>query len=198
MHRQLQTGPNNSAVDTSNDFLPQIDSRINVYHSAKAEFYSPSDPLEKRVKYQEIIRCTGIRPWRHGNSRCDTVFVETDSEQPGMRGMHVARVFLFFSFLLNKILYPCALIHWFEKVDDMPDEDTGMWIVEPEFLDNEEPHLSVIHIDCLVRAAHLIPVFGDSTMVPEFHELNPLETLDNFVLFYVNKYVDYHAHEIVY
>ena len=196
MHLQLQTGAKFSTDDIPYDFLPHIKLKVNIYHSATAEFFSPSDPPEARSKYREIIRCTGSRTWRNKNSRYDTVFVETDPEQPGMQGMHVARVFLFFNFVLESISYPCALIHWFEKVDDMPDEDTGMWIVEPEFLDNGDPHLSVIHIDSLVRAAHLIPVFGDSTMVPEFHELNSLETLDNFIQFYVNKFVDYHAHEI--
>ena len=207
LYRQLQT-TNSHGTEIPEDFLPNLDFKVQVFHSATAVFNAPGDSAGVDGMRREIIRCTGIRLWRNKQPRLDTVFVETDPEQPGMRGMHVARTYLFFSFYLGNVLYPCALIHWFEAIDDVPDEDTGMWIVEPEFLyDSDEPHLSVIHVDSILRAAHLIPVYG-STMIPDVPE--PLAgseerdcaqveaALDSFARFYVNKYIDYHAHEIAF
>ena len=44
-------------------------------------------------------------------------------------GTHVARVKLFFSFNHDDVEYPCALVEWFERVADSPEEETGMWLV---------------------------------------------------------------------
>lgn len=41
----------------------------------------------------------------------------------------VARVRLFFSFRFCGKFYPCALVHWYSRIGDSPDEDTGMWRV---------------------------------------------------------------------
>ncbi|KAM6489268.1 hypothetical protein JOM56_015169, partial [Amanita muscaria] len=43
----------------------------------------------------------------------------------------------------------------------------------------------------LVRAAHLLPVFGDDGFAPE--GLEPEETLDYFDIFYINRYIDHHG-----
>jgi hypothetical protein len=69
-----------------------------------------------------------------------------------MRGLVVGRVRLFFSFKFQKKFYPCALVQWFSHIGDEADEDTGMWIVKPD------PTLSVVHLDTILRAAHLIGV----------------------------------------
>lgn len=111
----------------------------------------------------------------------------------GMRGLEVARVLSFFSFVFNSEEYQCALIHWFCRVDSEPDKDTGMWIVEPEFNIDEQPHIAVVLVDSIYRAAHLIPVFQTNCYVSR--SLTMHDTLDTFKCFYVNKFVDHHAFE---
>ena len=56
------------------------------------------------------------------------------------------------------------------------------------------PSISVIHIDSIFRAAHLLPIF-DENPLPQ--TLNYMSTLDSFKAFYVNNYIDYHAYETV-
>ena len=41
---------------------------------------------------------------------------------------------------------------------DKPDEDTGMWVVKSDFDVNGLPLMSIIYLDCIVWAAHLIGV----------------------------------------
>ena len=192
---QLNEGDNGESLETSLSRYDLTETVVHVFHSAVAIFHAPSDVSGIGGMRREHIRATPS--WRKGQPRYDTVFVETDSTKSGMRGMHIARVFLFFSFTFNFTEYPCALIQWFEAVDDTPDDETGMWVVEPEILDNGAPFLAVIHVDCILRAAHLIPVYGED-FVQERHEINPSTTLDNFTTFYVNKYVDSHANEIAF
>ena len=76
-----------------------------------------------------------------------------------MRGLEVARVHLFFSFEVGDDLFSCALIHQFCKTFDDPDPDNGMWIVEPDLDCDGYRVMSVVHVDSIVRAAHLLPVF---------------------------------------
>jgi hypothetical protein len=99
----------------------------------------------------------------------------------------------FFSFSFEGTLYPCALVHWYVRKDTSPDETTGMWIVEPEKGDDGEILATIIHLDTIVRAAHLLPIFGSERVS---RALSFTDTLDKFTSFYVNKYVDHHAFEI--
>ena len=68
-----------------------------------------------------------------------------------------------------------------------------MWQVELILGSNGECFISVIHLDCIVRAAHLIAVYGNE-VVPESLTLH--DSLDTFQSFYVNKFIDHHAFEI--
>ena len=68
-----------------------------------------------------------------------------------------------------------------------------MWVVQPDQNANGSPAIGVIHLDSVLRAAHLMPVFGDALMPIELHAENSLNT---FQAFYINKYIDYHAFEI--
>lgn len=113
-----------------------------------------------------------------------------------MRGLDAARVHLFFSFEAGDNLYSCALVHEFSKSFDNPDPDNGMWIVEPDFDHEKYRIMSIVHVDSIVRGAHLLPVFGGDISVPR--EINFSHTLDVFAAFYVNKYIDYHAFETVF
>ena len=46
--------------------------------------------------------------------------------------MVIGHVWLFFSFTYDRDGYACALVEWVIPGDNL-DEDTGMWVVRPEF-----------------------------------------------------------------
>jgi len=58
----------------------------------------------------------------------------------------------------------------------------GMWTVEPDVMDDGAPLAAVIHLDTIIQAAHLLPVFKKE-FVPR--DLSFSDTLDKFQLFYV-------------
>jgi hypothetical protein len=170
---------------------PDFDSKISVYHSMVAVFYSPSDPCGLHGMRRETIRATPR--WRKRTPRFDTVFVERDPTLAGIRGFDVVRVMAIFAFVWRDEYYPCALVHWFTHMGDEPDEVTGMWMVQPDSNLDGSPAVGVVHLDSVLRAVHLMPVFGDR-MMPS--NLTADQSLDVFRSFYVNKYIDYHAFEI--
>ena len=142
---------------------------------------------------REHIRA--VSEWRKGPARYDCVFVNSNPELEGMRGLDVVQVLLFFSFEFQNQFYPCALVRWFSRIGDEPDEDTGMWRVESELDSDGQPVISVIHLDCIFRAAHLIGVCGHQ-FLPRNLYLH--QSLDVFRAFYVNKFIDHHAFEIAF
>ena len=171
--------------------------KISVFHSATAVFCAPSNPSGIGGLYRETIRCTPR--WKTANivaRRRDCVLLNTGSDTPGMRGLEVARVHLFFSFQVGDDVFSCALIHQFSKSFNDPDPDNGMWIVEPDLDRDGYRIMSIVHVDSIVRAAHLLPVFKGDATIPR--EVNFSNTLDIFTAFYVNKYIDYHAFETVF
>ena len=97
--------------------------------------------------------------------RYDCVFVESHPELEGMRGLGIVRVHLLFSFPFRGVTYPCALVRWFSVTGEERDEVTGMWMVKPGVTEDGLPEFSVIHLDCVFHAAHLLPIYGD-TQVP--------------------------------
>ncbi|KDQ50195.1 hypothetical protein JAAARDRAFT_142328, partial [Jaapia argillacea MUCL 33604] len=103
-----------------------------VFHSAVALFYAPSDLCGAGRMCQERIRSNPC--WCGEHPRCDTIFISLDPDQPGMHGMVIGRVFLFFSFVFQGVQYSCALVHWLVPI--VKDDDTGMWVVRPEFSGN--------------------------------------------------------------
>ena len=111
-----------------------------------------------------------------------------------MRGLTVARVYLFFSFTHNGTSFPSALVQWFSFNGDGPDDETGLWTVEPDFHDDGRPYVSIIHLDSIFRAAHLIPAYHTSNFIKK--SLTMHDALDEFKVFYVNKFVDHQAFEI--
>ncbi|KAK0191768.1 hypothetical protein F5146DRAFT_981835 [Armillaria mellea] len=190
-----QTVPNNSDsdLDISANEYPRYHGKIYTYTSAVATFYAPSDLSGIGGMYRERIRST--RSWRNSSPRYDCVYAEADADLPGFRGLHVARVLPFFSIRHHDVYYPCALVTWFSPVDDEPCEETGMWVVEPDLDDKGERVMSVVHLDTILRGAHLIGMAG-SSLLPQ--ELKHTESLNAFHCYYVNKYIDHHAHEIAF
>jgi hypothetical protein len=55
-----------------------------------------------------------------------------------------------------------------------------------------ERRMDIIHIDTILRAAHLIGIYADSFLPRHFKYS---DTLDRFNAFYINKYADHHANE---
>jgi hypothetical protein len=89
----------------------------------------------------------------------------------------------------------CAGSHMWVILNS-PNDNTGMWVVEPDTLDDDgETVTSIVHIDTSIRAAHLLPVFGHEYVS---WTLSFSDTLDKFTGFYVNKYADHHAFEIAF
>jgi hypothetical protein len=188
-----QQHSDNDSDDSSASALPTFYNKITVYPSAVATFHAPSDISGIGGMRRERIRA--VKSWRKGPGRYDTIFVNADSSIEGMRGLEIARVRLFFSLPHDGVEYPCALVHWFSCVGDLPDDHTGMWVVEPDTLDDGKASMSIIHLDSIVRASHLLPVFGQGRVS---RTLQFTDTLDTFTRFYVNKYIDHHAFEIAF
>ena len=142
--------------------------------------------------FRERIRA--IDSWRCGPARHDCVFVQHDPDEPGFRGLYIARVRHFFSIRHNKTHFPCALVSWYSTIGTTPCADTGMWKVEPDFDNMGNLAMSIIHLDSMVRGAHLrvMGIAGD-TRIPRHLTFD--RSLDAFQAFYVNKYIDHHAHE---
>ncbi|KAJ7346397.1 hypothetical protein DFH08DRAFT_1008610, partial [Mycena albidolilacea] len=118
-----------------------------------------------------------------------------DPNLPGFRGLLAAHVLLFSSFQHCGTKYPCALVTWFSAIGAEPCPDVGMWMVEPDVDRRGECTTDIIHIDTILRGAHLIGIYADSFLPRHFKYS---DTLDRFTAFYINKYADHHANEIAF
>ena len=172
---------------------PIYSDEVQVFHSAVACFYAPSDLSGVNGMYRQRIRATPS--WQGGPARYDCVFVEKDPKYPGFQGLHVAQVVLFFSFTHRLTYYPCALVRWFSPLGDSPCSETKMWQVKPDFDEQGNHVISVIHVNTILRAAHLIPIFGST---PIDRDIRLTDSLAAFASYYVNKFSDYHAHEVAF
>ena len=90
--------------------------------------------------------------------------------------------------------YPHALVHWYYPVEDYFNENTGMWVVEPDIVDSK-PQTAVIHLDTILCLAHLLPIYHDK-LAPR--DIEYTDFLDTFSKFYVSKFADHHAFEIIF
>lgn len=75
-------------------------------------------------------------------------------------------------------------------MDNVPDEDTGMWMVDRP----EERISEIIPLNTIYRAAHLIPFYAQNPVPQGVTAGNSLNAYDRF---YVNKFIDHHAFEIL-
>ena len=69
-----------------------------------------------------------------------------------------------------------------------------MWMVEPDIHSDGSRLLSVIHIDTIYRAAHLMPAYRTARFIDRSLKMH--DSLDSFSLFYINKFADHNAFEI--
>jgi hypothetical protein len=74
---------------------------------------------------------------------------------------------------------------------------SSLWFVRPddEMHGNGIQDRMVIHLDLILCATHLMPVYGSDKIPIDFHYNY---SLDAFAAYYVNKYADHHAHEIAF
>ena len=184
--------------DTSLDNIPQelcpaVEGKVRVFPSAIATYYAPSDRSGLKGMFRERIRA--VKSWRKGPGRYDTVFLSGNTDLEGFQGLLVARVQLFLSVVHRRYSYPCALVEWYSTIGMEPCPDTGMWMVEPDFDVLGNRATSVVHLNTILRSAHLMGIAGEN-FIPktvQFHN-----SLDAFQAYYVNKYIDHHAHEIAF
>ena len=189
---QLNKNGEITSDDVDIEDCPAIDGKISVFHSAIASFFAPSDECGLRGMRRERIRSCPL--WRGKAPRRDCALVVEDEDKPGMRGMNVARIQLFFSFSYDGKKYPCALVEWFSRIGRSPDSETGMWKVRPDTRRGQ--HLcSVIHLNSILRGAHLLPIFGNRFLPINFDYTH---SLDAFAGYYVNHFADHHSHEIIF
>jgi hypothetical protein len=191
LYDQLHSASPRTSEEISYHYMPY--GRINIFSSAISVYWAPSDPSGVGGMCQERIRAS--LSWQKGPPRYDCMFVSKDPSLPGFRGLHVVRTMLFFSFVHNNVTYPCALVQWFLPIGDEPDEATGMYVVEPELDGNGARTMSVIHMDSVLRAAHLVPCYGNDFLPSDFHFT---DSLDAFRAYYVNKFIDHSAHAMIY
>jgi hypothetical protein len=172
---------------------PAFYGKISLHPSAVATFYAPSDICGIHGMRRERIRA--VPAWRKEHAQYDCVFVNMDplASAAGFLGLEVARVRQFFSFTARGKYYPAALVQWFHRSAEEPDKETGMWIIERDQNPDGSFCFDIIHLDTIIRAAHLIGVFGEA-FVPEDLPFN--QSLDAFHSFYVNRFIDHHAFEI--
>ncbi|KAF8986113.1 hypothetical protein BDQ17DRAFT_1493098 [Cyathus striatus] len=160
LYDQLNPGADVMGMEVDLNTCPIVNPllTVNVFHYAISLFHAPSNLSGIGGMHREIIHATPT--WRNGEARHDCIFVTNNTDNDGFRGLNAAQVHLFFSFTYNNILYPCAFVHWFKTYGDNPCRNTGLWMVEPHFDALQCRLTSVIHVDTILRSAHLIPVFG--------------------------------------
>ena len=193
-----QRHPGSSAHDIPN--LPPFYEKITIHTSAIATFHAPSDLSGIGGMKRERIHA--VKRWRNGPGRYDTMLInaahdnddDDSSSAQGLLGLEVARARLFFSFTLDGVKYPCTLVHWFSRTGDTPSDVTGMYTVEPD-IHNGQLIMTVIHLDTVFRSAHLLPVFYKHPALSK-HQCYE-HTLDLFSKFYINRYIDHHAFEVL-
>ncbi|KAF7349140.1 hypothetical protein MVEN_01436200 [Mycena venus] len=172
------------------DDCPDAPGSIKVFPSAIAKFYAPSDQSGIAGMLCERIRA--VRSWRGGPARHDCVFVEGDPDLPGFRGLLAACVLLFMSFKHRGVTFPCALVTWFSAIGEEPCPDVRMWMVEPDVDNRGRRVMDVIHVDTILRGAHLISIYGDH-FLPQHFKYS--DSLDRFKAFYINN-VRAHASDL--
>src|SRR5271168_52446 len=107
-------GDRRDPKDIPTGSYPQNEGKLQVFNSASATFLAPSDPSGiGGMRWEHICACP---LWRNEYPCNDCVFINTDSDAQGMRGLEVARIICFFSFIHDWEGYPCAFIQWFDKI----------------------------------------------------------------------------------
>jgi len=151
-------------------------------------------------------RIRAVSRWRGGHPRFDAVLLRpnsvsesTPNDEPTINSFSIARARLFFSFDYNHASYECALVQDYQVVNPSLDEITGMAIVK-RAMRRSLPRARVVPLNDILRAVHLIPVFsqlGNKKIPKKYKHEFTLDDHQLFKQFYVNRFVDHHAFEIL-
>lgn len=173
------------------DNFPHISTRakLGIHQSATIVFHAPSDLSGPHGMRHEVLRCNPS--WYGTYARYDTVLITADPTQWGIARFRVARVRRLLTIPYDIFQYSGALVEWFTTHGQDP--LTGMWIVRPE-MDGDIRVSSVIPVDTIARACHLLPALGDTFLPADFPFQDALDAFDKY---YVSPYIDYHAHEML-
>lgn len=114
---------------------------------------------------------------------------------PGFHGLLIGQVLSFIKLRHEGVEYPAVIISSFEVIGSCPCELTNMWKVHHDLDTHGQQQLKMVHLDAILHGAHLIGI-ASSNFVPK--EVNHTNALDAFKTFYINKFVDYHTHEITF
>ena len=201
-HPQSQV---NTTLPFSSDYLDFTEAHpLTTYKSAVTTFYAPSDLSGSGGMRKERIRA--VPCWRGSHARFDTVLLKpnsdpesTSNDELTVNSFSVAQARLFFSFKYDQASYECALVHDYQVVNPSPDEITGMAIVK-RAMRGRLQRARVVPLNDIVRAVHLIPVFSEmgTKRIPKKYKYElTLDSPKLFKRFYVNKFVDHHAFEIL-
>ena len=190
LYEQVHPGSDLPGTDVDLQDCPHFTGRFSVFDSAVATYYLPSDTLGQAGFFRERIRATATQ--NPTIPRHDCVLVATDAMSSGFASTQVARIRLLLSITHLGAAIPCALVDWFILEGNKPDPVTGLWVVKPEYTRNNRHFSSIIHLDSVLRGIHLLPVHK-KCMVTQPHSHS--RSLDTYRRFYVNKYIDYHAHQ---
>lgn len=191
LYDQIYNDPELLSDDIPLDACPEITRHIHIYASTSSVFYAPSEISGPGGMHRELIRCSDA--WCQEYRRRDTILIQMNTQVDGFRGMLVGRVVTFMRLFHEDVSYPCVLVNWFVKRGEEPDAVTGMWVVEPE-LENGCPTFGIVPLNSVVRACHLIGVYGEEFLPSNFHFSY---SLDAFQAYYVNHYIDYHSYETI-
>jgi len=180
-----------TANETPLEECPEIHTKISVFSSATTTFYASSD--ESGLQGMRCKHIRSMHSWRNTGPHRDCALVVEDNTKPRIKGLTPVWVKLFFSFVHQGKVYPCALVEWFKKYGAHPDKETGMWRVRPHMVGCQRL-TTVVHLDSLLQGAHLLPAFGGATYLPaDFHFSY---SLDAFKAYFINKYADQQMYEI--
>ncbi|KAI0085808.1 hypothetical protein BDY19DRAFT_986896 [Irpex rosettiformis] len=170
---------------------PIFNGTVSRFQSGRVTYYAPTEDCGSSGMHQEIIRSHAR--WRNSYARYDTVLLQNGEDDGPMHGMLVGRVLSFLRFTHDAVEYNTALVQWYMPIHEHVDEVTGMWVVKPE-VHHRQRTVGLTHVETIVRGCHLIGVYGREHVPKDFHFS---QTLDAFRLFYVNHFIDYHAHKCI-
>jgi hypothetical protein len=91
-------------MDNSDNQLPETDELITLYPSAVATYFFPSDLSGVRGMHSERIHATPN--WRNEDPRYDTIFINMNPDEDGMRGLDIARIKQFFFIQISRLPLP--------------------------------------------------------------------------------------------
>ena len=144
---------------------PVFEGVIKAHHSVTTTFYAPSDLSRSGGLQCELIQST-LKIY--GYPHCDTVFIVTDTSQPGIAWE--LGTFSFSSHL--NISGRAFLVHWY----------IGLYTL-----------MNVTWTDSIACRAHLLPVYGSSQVTEDSNITTHWTVTIHFLL----HYIDHHTHELL-